>query len=209
MPASLQSKVLHVLRRHEISGVGENSARPAHIQFVASSKRPLRDYVATGSFRDDLFYELAQLVVDVPPLRSRREEIPFFVDAASRDAHDLSIQPGFIEECMNRNWPGNVRELVAAVRGAATAARACGDQSIAARHLSAAGNLPAAASNRGDDSHHVSLRMSRDEKEAAIVAAYRDQPDAAAIAVRFGIGVATVYRYVKRHGGRRGDAGDS
>lgn len=112
MPMNIQVKLLRVLQEKSFRRVGEDKERPAQCRVVAATNRDLQESVRKGTFREDLFYRLNVVPVHIPPLRSRREDIPALVRAliAKVDAHvDVS------EECLARlqQLPllGNVREL--------------------------------------------------------------------------------------------------
>jgi DNA-binding NtrC family response regulator len=138
----VQAKLLRFLETREVLALG--ATRPEHIDVpvVCATHRDLRGAVADGSFRADLYYRLAQFEVRIPPLRERREEIPWLVahELAKLTGARLSGHASFHEECLLRPWPGNVRELLAAVRRAVVTA---GDTtSLRREHLpGAAGRL--------------------------------------------------------------------
>jgi two-component system, NtrC family, response regulator AtoC len=114
---ALQAKLLHVLQDGSVSRVGGKSSIRVDVRVLAATNRDLGLAVATGRFRDDLYYRLNVIHIVVPPLRERRDEIPilaaYFVDHYSR----LFERPGFslsqeaIDRLMRHNYPGNVREL--------------------------------------------------------------------------------------------------
>jgi transcriptional regulator with GAF, ATPase, and Fis domain len=113
----LQAKLLRVLDKGEVLPVGAVRARRVMIRVVAATNRDLRERVGSGEFRADLFYRLSGVVVNVPPLRDRRDEIPALVESfamasVSRAGKPL---PQFSEDAMSalcaHDWPGNVREL--------------------------------------------------------------------------------------------------
>ena len=117
MSGPLQAKLLQVLQDGEFSRLGGQSDVRVDVRVVAATNRNLEEMVASGAFREDLYYRLNVVNVFVPPLRDRREEIPVFVDhflrvyrlKYNRDVSGVSdrLMQGFIEYA----WPGNVREL--------------------------------------------------------------------------------------------------
>ena len=117
MPLSLQVKLLRVLEDHRIVRVGGTREIPVDTRIVAATNRDLEDEVRTGRFRKDLYYRLKIIVVNVPTLRERREDIPllveFFMDRFNH-GNDAS-HPGFSSAAMDLlsrySWPGNIREL--------------------------------------------------------------------------------------------------
>jgi len=118
MPMTMQAKLLRALENGEVIPVGSNDAIYLDVRFLAATNRNLKDLVAKGGFREDLFYRLhAYGAIRIPPLRDRSEDIPVLVDrfltASNRD-NDLDIQgitPQALLKLMSHDWPGNVREL--------------------------------------------------------------------------------------------------
>lgn len=122
MVPALQAKLLDVLERRRIRAVGSSRERPVDVRIVAATHRDLRARIAAGAFREDLLYRLEGVVVEIPPLRQRRDDIPplveRFVDEA-RAANPKAVVERFSSDAMLRlldyRWPGNVRELENAV----------------------------------------------------------------------------------------------
>ncbi len=117
MPLAVQAKLLRVIEGRTITPLGSNEARPVDIRFIATSRTPLEDEVDAGRFRADLFYRLAVVSLNVPPVSARREDIPLLftrllAEAAGRNRIDpVTPSPSLIEAIIGRDWPGNVREL--------------------------------------------------------------------------------------------------
>jgi DNA-binding NtrC family response regulator len=117
IPAATQVKLLRVLESRTFFRVGGTQPIKVDVRVVAATNRPLRDAVALGEFRDDLYYRLNVLNIYLPPLRERREDIPVLVRRFIREfarAHDRTFR-GITPEAMQRlvtgPWPGNVRQL--------------------------------------------------------------------------------------------------
>ncbi|MGN6392541.1 MAG: sigma-54 interaction domain-containing protein [Gemmatimonadales bacterium] len=117
IPASTQVKLLRVLESRTFFRVGGAQPIKVDVRVVAATNRALRDAVALGEFRDDLYYRLNVLNIYLPPLRDRREDIPLLVRRFIRElarAHDRTfrgITPEAMERLVNAPWPGNVRQL--------------------------------------------------------------------------------------------------
>jgi len=118
LPLGLQVKLLHVIEAKEIRPVGSEQARRVDVRIIAATNRDLRDMVANGRFREDLFFRLSVFHLDVPPLRERKEDLPalvrFLLARSSRRfgfAERLSLEPDAEEILVAYDWPGNVREL--------------------------------------------------------------------------------------------------
>lgn len=117
MPLSLQSKLLRVLQEREFERVGGTERIPLRARIIAATNQKLDDWTAAGKFREDLYYRLRVVVVDVPPLRERREDIPLliehFVNKANSVLHKAvtKVPEQVMDELGRQEWRGNVREL--------------------------------------------------------------------------------------------------
>jgi two-component system C4-dicarboxylate transport response regulator DctD len=117
MPMSLQIKLLRVLQERKVERLGSNELIHVDCRVVAASKEDLGEAVARNEFRADLYYRLNVAVIELPPLRERREDIPvlfehFVLDAATRYGRPAPIvSTPQMSELMAYSWPGNVREL--------------------------------------------------------------------------------------------------
>jgi transcriptional regulator with PAS, ATPase and Fis domain len=124
---NVQAKLLRVLETREVLPLGASRPRRVDIRVCSATHVDLREAVAAGRFRGDLFYRLGRPRVLLPPLRKRREEIPYLVDRQLRECDkELIAQAALVEACLLRKWPGNVRELMAEVRDAASEAQTAG-----------------------------------------------------------------------------------
>lgn len=116
----VQAKLLRVLETHEVLPLGASKPRKVEIQVCVASHKNLRDEVAQGRFREDLYFRIARPEIHVPPLRERLDEIPWLVARELSGVHaELRASVNFVEACALRVWPGNVRELLREVRRAA------------------------------------------------------------------------------------------
>jgi DNA-binding NtrC family response regulator/tetratricopeptide (TPR) repeat protein len=111
-----QAKVLRTVQEGELRRVGENIPRRVDVRVVAATNRDLRREVAAGRFRLDLLYRLDVIRISLPPLRSRRDDIPllaehFWRDATSRVGSRASLSLATLTQLARYDWPGNVREL--------------------------------------------------------------------------------------------------
>ena len=118
LPLELQPKLLRVLQEGEVRRIGDNQSRPVDVRVVAATAVDLPRAVAQGRFREDLFYRLAVVNIDVPPLRRRPEDIAPLVDSylPRLSARHGRPAPEFAADALLRleqhPWPGNVRELL-------------------------------------------------------------------------------------------------
>ncbi|MFB6469231.1 sigma-54 interaction domain-containing protein [Cytobacillus sp. Hz8] len=117
MPLSMQSKLLRVLQEKEIQKIGGQSSIPVDVRVIAATHRDLEKMVAEGRFRQDLFYRLNVIKIDIPPLRKRKEDIPEIVaqllKKLQKKFHRTNIQLSqeVIDRLQLHSWPGNIREL--------------------------------------------------------------------------------------------------
>lgn len=115
MPLEIQPKLLRVLEQREVRRVGSGRIRPVDVRVVAATNRNLRAEVEAGRFRADLYYRLAVVEVDLPPLRERPEDLPLLVDhLIRRSPHNrgvVGVSPDVAGVFAAYHWPGNVREL--------------------------------------------------------------------------------------------------
>ena len=114
--AALQVKLLRVLQEGEVRPVGASRIVKVDVRVVAASNVDLEREVAQQRFRQDLFYRLSVIVIHVPALRDRREDIPLLIEtflesACSRAGRRVELTPGAIAALTGYRWPGNVREL--------------------------------------------------------------------------------------------------
>lgn len=116
LPLAVQGKVLRLIERKEVKSVGSDSFRKVDVRIVAATNRNLREEVANGNFREDLYYRLAVVKLRLPPLRERDADIPLLVDHfleyfSSRDGQRYTISHQMLQRILTYEFPGNVREL--------------------------------------------------------------------------------------------------
>ncbi len=116
MPAMLQKKLLRVLQERELRPVGSRTTEKVDVRCVAATNRPLEDLVATGQFRSDLFFRLNTVMLHLPPLRERREDIPlvarhFLAQCRAQWNAETALSPESLAALQDYDWPGNIREL--------------------------------------------------------------------------------------------------
>ncbi|MBX9462465.1 MAG: sigma-54 dependent transcriptional regulator [Aquamicrobium sp.] len=120
MPLALQAKLLRVIQEREVEPLGANRRVSVDVRFVAATKADLRAESDAGRFRADLYFRLATVVVTIPPLRQRRQDVAllfrhFCIEAANRHSVDpREPDAGLLTALEDADWPGNVRELRAA-----------------------------------------------------------------------------------------------
>jgi DNA-binding NtrC family response regulator len=124
MPLESQAKLLRVLQDKKVARVGSNKSIDVDVRLLVSSNRRMEDAVASGDFRQDLLYRLNDFAITIPPLRERREDIPYLVNRfieATNIELGKQIQGcshGALDTMMVYPWPGNVRQLRSVIRRA-------------------------------------------------------------------------------------------
>jgi transcriptional regulator with PAS, ATPase and Fis domain len=117
MSPSLQVKLLRVLQEKEYEPLGSTSPRKTDVRIIAATNKELSRLLNEGKFRDDLYYRLNVVRIDLPPLSQRREDIPFLIDAfiqkfnAKMGKQIASVSDQALRLLLNHDFPGNVREL--------------------------------------------------------------------------------------------------
>ncbi len=116
MPLAMQVKLLRVLQERTFERVGSNRSVNSDVRIIAATHTNLERSIEEGSFREDLYYRLNVFPIDMPPLRTRAEDLPLLVsDLISRIEHEkrgsIRLTPGALDSLCAYSWPGNVREL--------------------------------------------------------------------------------------------------
>src|SRR5690242_1608247 len=117
VPASIQVKLLRVLQEREFERLGSNLTRHIDVRLVAATNQDLRAALEQGTFREDLYYRLNVVPINIPPLRERKQDIPFLANhfvrklAPDTGSRVERITDAAMEKLMAYHWPGNVREL--------------------------------------------------------------------------------------------------
>jgi transcriptional regulator with GAF, ATPase, and Fis domain len=160
MPPATQAKLLRVLQEKEFERVGGTQPIRVDVRFITATNKNLPEMIKTGAFREDLFYRLNVFSLRLPPLRERREDIPFLIEHfLEKSGKDLTVSHRAMQLILGYGWPGNIRELQNVIERAAVFA----DKTIEAAHLPAA--LTAELSSFDGGSEHAG---SLDEKLAGI-----------------------------------------
>ncbi|MCX8034242.1 MAG: sigma-54 dependent transcriptional regulator [Thermodesulfovibrio sp.] len=117
LPVNLQSKLLRVLQDKEIRRIGGKDTIKIDLRIIAATNKKISDEVEKGRFREDLYYRLKVVTVEIPPLRERKEDIPelvrFFIEKYSREfgKRIFEIDDKALQALINYHWPGNIRQL--------------------------------------------------------------------------------------------------
>src|SRR5579871_4506552 len=110
VPGSIQVKLLRVLQEREFERLGSNKTQHTDVRVIAATNVDLREALEQGTFREDLYYRLNVVPLNIPPLRERKEDIPYLVEHFAQKFGG-KISEGALERLLAYHWPGNVREL--------------------------------------------------------------------------------------------------
>src|SRR6185369_15505255 len=160
LPVSLQAKLLRFLQERVIERVGGRQEIPVDVRIVCATHQSLKDRIADGRFREDLYYRLAEIVVEIPPLRDRKGDTALLAHAfVRRFCNDQGIAektllPEAIEALEKHRWPGNVRELENVIKRAVIMSES---KAIRAADVGLGGN--------GEGNGALNLRQVRDDAE--------------------------------------------
>jgi two-component system NtrC family response regulator len=192
LAGEVQVKLLRVLQERTVERVGSHTPIPVDVRFIAATHRDLAAEVAAGRFREDLYYRLAVVAIEIPPLRRRRPDIPQLVEHfLAKHADEVGDQPkAFSREAMDLlvryDFPGNVRELENVVQRCMVLARGelIGTDDLPPSVLGAAGE----SSHAGDGSESsLPARVAALEQEAIEEALAAEGGNQSRAAVRLGI----------------------
>jgi arginine utilization regulatory protein len=117
MSLALQAKILRVLQEGRVRRVGASEEIPVNFRLIASTNVPPDRLLGQGIIREDLFYRINVLYIELPPLRERKEDIPFLINAITREFNQklhkqiIGFDDQSIELLMKHHWPGNIREF--------------------------------------------------------------------------------------------------
>lgn len=196
-----QAKLLRVLQEGEIRRVGSNESIPVDLRVIAASRRNLPQSVKAGHFREDLLYRLNTVMITLPPLRERPEDIPllaeFFLSryGADKETRVTSFSPGAMQILQKYSWPGNVRELEHVIERAVA---------LASHSILSTDDLPPEIRGKhphgGDPSHELpgTLRALQREHVLSVLESTGWNKERAARLL--GISRRTLYRFLDRYG---------
>jgi len=195
LPADLQVKLLSVLQTRSVMRVGSNKTRLLDVRVICATNAPVYELVKSGAFRQDLFYRIKTIEVQLPPLRERTEDIPvlarhFFQLYCKRYNKTLEVSSGLFEALSHYSWPGNIRELQHALERAVILCRET--------TLKHSDFQLAAASDAGISIN--TLKLSEMEREVIRKAIQKSNNNLTRAAEELGIGRTTLYRKIEEYG---------
>jgi len=200
LPHSLQAKLLRFLQERRIERLGGRQEIAVDVRVVCATHQDLKALIKEGRFREDLFYRLAEIVIDIPPLRARQGDAVLLAhDFLRRFAHEqrrgtLAFSDDALQAIEAHPWPGNVRELLNAVKRAAIMADG---QRVTAADI----GLPVPGSvDAAEPANSLDLRTAREnaERQAVIAALARSNSNIVKASEMLGISRPTLYDLMHR-----------
>lgn len=196
LPTALQVKFLRFLQEREYQRVGEDRTRSADVRIIAATNRDLPADVSSGRFRQDLFYRLSVIPLEMPPLRERVGDIPLLAAhllpaiAQRMGRTNKILVPAVLESLARYSWPGNVRELINALEYAVA---------LSPGRRIRPEDLPPEIS--GGAGRYRRARLPRPDRERELIedALRRTQGNRSAAARLLGMNRVTLYRKLKKH----------
>lgn len=205
MPAKMQVSLLRVLEDGAVVPVGSTHPRRVDVRLIAATSKNLPQQVAQGSFRADLYYRLSGLVISLPPLRERTDDIPLLAHHLLRQAGlSITLTPEALALLQSSTWLGNIRELRNIVLRAAALAQG---PAITPQHL-----LPELVNYSQGRETPPALKpdpFAQAEKSCILAALAKAQDNLSEAAASLGIHRVTLYRKMRRYGISTRSRGDS
>jgi transcriptional regulator with PAS, ATPase and Fis domain len=204
MPLELQGHLLRFLQEKHIVRVGGRETVSLNVRIVSATNVQLRDAMAEGRFRKDLYYRLNVLNVRLPPLRERPEDIEplarhFLAEAACDFKRPVTdFEPAALQRLRQHDWPGNVRELRSVVRRSVVIGETACIQAADLTGIEDA-ELPACAVAAPPTASRAARPGSEAERAALVAALHRTQENITLTAQELGVSRVTMYRMLRRH----------
>ena len=202
MPLLMQSRLLRVLQEQEVTPLGSESLVKVDLRVICASHRNLPEMIASGRFREDLYYRLNGITLELPALAVRRDKEALIRKCIARESAEGemgSIEAGALERLLAYSWPGNIRELRNAIRAALA---------ICEDHIIRTGDLPEvikrfqtqSATRVAQTSEVQEISFAAAEREALLRAIELHDGHMTQVAAHLGISRNTLYRKIKLHG---------
>ncbi|APR81941.1 two component, sigma54 specific, transcriptional regulator, Fis family protein [Minicystis rosea] len=196
---AVQAKLLRVLETKQVTPIGGVKPTVVDVRVCTATHKNLRAEVVAGRFREDLYFRIGRPELRLPPLRERREEIPFLIDralAALPGGAKVAASADFVEACLLRPWPGNVRELLVEATSAAVVAATAGRGVVSAADLSEGAGEALDAGAEEEELADAPLP----ELDAIEAALRVERGNVTRAAVRLGLSRSRLRRFIARTG---------
>jgi two-component system NtrC family response regulator len=199
LPQPLQAKLLRFLQQRVVERLGGREEIPIDVRIVCATHQDLKGLIAQGRFREDLFYRLAEIVIDIPPLRDRQGDAALLAHAFVRrfsqqqNRGAMVLRPDAVEAIESHPWPGNVREMENCIKRAVI---------MADGNQIGAGDLGLAAPSADETADSLNLRQIREdaERSAVLRALARADGNIVRASELLGISRPTLYDLMNRFG---------
>jgi two-component system NtrC family response regulator len=196
MPASLQAKLLRVLQERTVERIGGRTPIPLDLRFVCATNRKLKELIGGGAFREDLYYRISEVTINVPALRDRQGDSMLIAQVLLQQMSERfgkttrGLTPDAIRAIQAHPWPGNVRELENRIKGAVIMAEGV---VVTANDLG--------LKDPGEDPEYLNLRVARQraEVQAARQALAVARGNLSRAAELLGVTRPTLYDLIERH----------
>jgi DNA-binding NtrC family response regulator len=198
LPLGLQSKLLSALQNNLIFPVGSSHPKPVDVRVISATNMPLREMIADKSFREDLYYRINAIEIEIPPLRNRQEDIPvlaaFFLKKYSEQYRKsgLLLSDAAMVQLKQHPWPGNIRELEHTIEKAVILSEKDVISSIALSQ--------GAAGDKKQGIHASTLNLEEHERSVIAQALRAERGNVSAAAKVLGINRSTLYQKMKKYG---------
>src|SRR5450631_126404 len=205
MPLLLQTRLLRVLEEQEVTPLGCETAVKVDLRVICASHRNLQDMLESGEFREDLYYRLNGITLDLPPLAQRHDKEALIRKCIARESggsEEAAIEMAALQRLLDYGWPGNIRELRNTIR----ASLALGDNGVIRvsdlpeeiRTTSSRSRVRAA--DRTSDDSEPAITFESAERDALLNVIEQHRWVMSHVATHFGVSRNTLYRKIKRHG---------
>ncbi len=197
LPLSLQSKLLSAIQNREVYPVGSSKPVSTDVRIISATNLPLQEMIQQKTFREDLYYRLNAIQVEIPPLRERKEDIPvlseFFLEkySAYYQKTGLRMDEGALASLKQHDWPGNIRELEHTIEKAVILS---GKNRIQTGHLFPVSTLAKSPLPSN------SLNLEENEKLIIDRALREERGNVSAAAKKLGINRSTLYQKMNKYG---------
>jgi transcriptional regulator with PAS, ATPase and Fis domain len=196
LPLPLQVKLLSVLQNRELIPLGSNTPVPIDVRLISATNLSIHEAVSSGEFREDLLYRINTIEITLPPLRQRKEDIPYLADHFLKQyvtkyrKENKTLSNEALHYLQKHTWPGNVRELQHAIERAV----------IMSEHTELSKHDFLFAVKKEQQEKKEALNLDDMERNAILNAIDKHQGNLSKVARELGVGRTTLYRKMTKYG---------